>query len=666
MGNPVSGEKKERGRPWQRAATRSAILAAARRLAGRNGIDRLSLTGVAREADFAPATVFAYFANRNDLFLAILADDLAQFAKTMRSVQAAALSQANPPQQPAAARSDARTPQEAAASGPANRLRLVEKANGGVDFDTDYSDTSDSPPAEQIAANLMQELAPDDAANSPRPVPSEPPQASRAFVQELETLKEAVARLEARPVDAWLERRLREFERGLAALESRPEKPDGSSAQAAVEESVRALQARLQAIETWQQAAETTARDLAARALSAEQRAREEVSRIDAEHSRTASRIDALENAAFAAAPDFFPAKAQGARENHVQAGGAEQIAQEQQPAQQAAPTAQDGANAEAVVTTDAAATTDTVAATDAVATTEAAPAKSFLSAARQSALAAAEQSASNEKRSGRVRRASRRTLSYIAAGLGFCVTLIWVGVFFRMASFSAASAHGATGTRATSVRHATIARLSARDLLMAQANAGNPKAELIVGLDLLDGANKDEASAAHWLSLAAGQGEPFAAFRLATLYQSGRGVASNAQQAFHWFESAAVKGNCKAMQDLAVAYAEGWGTAKNMQEAATWFARAASFGLTDAQFNLAVLYERGLGVPESLSDAYKWYRLAAARGDREAQSRVDALKSQLQSSDVAAAEESAAAFQTAPLDRDANFPPQSAAGAAG
>jgi len=204
------------------------------------------------------------------------------------------------------------------------------------------------------------------------------------------------------------------------------------------------------------------------------------------------------------------------------------------------------------------------------------------------------------------------------------------------------------------------------QSLIMAQAQAGNTKAELIVALNFLEGPRKNEAMAAHWLTLAALHGEALAAFKLATLYRSGHGVPADASQAFRWFDAAAHKGNCKAMQDLAVAYAEGWGTIKDEAEAARWFTHAASFGLTDAQFNLGVLYERGVGVPQSLPDAYKWYLVAAGAGDHEAEARVEAIKPELLSTDVAAAEEAAASFKPAPLDPDANVAPRLLPSAAG
>ena len=112
-------------------------------------------------------------------------------------------------------------------------------------------------------------------------------------------------------------------------------------------------------------------------------------------------------------------------------------------------------------------------------------------------------------------------------------------------------------------------------------------------------------------------------------------------------------------MHNLAVAYASGTGVAKNIAEAARWFAKAAALGLSDSQFNLAVLYERGLGVPQSLIDAYKWYAIAAAAGDTESKARIEALATQLSADDRAAAQRSVDAFHAAPLDPNANVPPQ-------
>jgi localization factor PodJL len=195
---------------------------------------------------------------------------------------------------------------------------------------------------------------------------------------------------------------------------------------------------------------------------------------------------------------------------------------------------------------------------------------------------------------------------------------------------------------------------------LTAQANQGNAKAELLVGLKYLDGDGVpvNEAEAAKWLERAANQGEAIAAYRLGTLYERGHGVPAVAAKAVQWYLLAAKLGNRKAMHNLAVAYAEGSGTPKDLAQAAQWFSRAASLGLADSQFNLAVLYERGMGVQQSLIDAYKWYAIAAAQGDTESKARLDVLSTQLNADERAAAQKAASEFRPLPVDRNANVPP--------
>jgi localization factor PodJL len=290
---------------------------------------------------------------------------------------------------------------------------------------------------------------------------------------------------------------------------------------------------------------------------------------------------------------------------------------------------------------------------------------KSYLSAARRSALAAAEQCSDNVKSKRHARHLRKRTLYFIAAGLALVVAGIWAGVLFRALAVPAPHVQRERVQQTANVRK-FASKSGAQSTIMAQAQAGNAKAQLIVALELLDGPPTNAGMAAHWLMLAAQHGEALAAFKLAMLYRSGHGVTADAAQAFRWFEAAAREGNCKAMQDLAVAYAEGWGTVKDESEAARWFTYAASFGLTDAQFNLGVLYERGLGVPQSLPDAYKWYLVAAGAGDREAEARVEAIKLQLLSTDIAAAEEAAASFRPKPRNPDANNIPSLLPSAAG
>ena len=204
-------------------------------------------------------------------------------------------------------------------------------------------------------------------------------------------------------------------------------------------------------------------------------------------------------------------------------------------------------------------------------------------------------------------------------------------------------------------------AALTPLDKLTQLANAGNARAEMVVGLKYFDGDGVpvNDAEAAKWLERAAEQGMAVAQYRLGTMYERGRGVAADPARAVHWYQLAAQAGNRKAMYNLAVANASGTGTAKNLAEAARWFSKAAALGLSDSQFNLAVLYERGLGVPQSLLDAYKWYAIAAAGGDTESKARIDALATQISGDDRAAAQRAAESFHAQLVDPKANVAPQ-------
>ena len=72
-----------------KAASRAAILEAARRVAVRDGARDLSLRGVAAEAGFAPAALYGYFRNKDELLLALAADDLSALARAMREADPA-------------------------------------------------------------------------------------------------------------------------------------------------------------------------------------------------------------------------------------------------------------------------------------------------------------------------------------------------------------------------------------------------------------------------------------------------------------------------------------------------------------------------------------------------------------------------------------------------
>lgn len=80
--------KRNERRAREHTATRAAILEAARRVAAREGARDLSLRGVAAEAGFAPAALYSYFTGKDELLLALAAEDLSFISRAMRGAAA--------------------------------------------------------------------------------------------------------------------------------------------------------------------------------------------------------------------------------------------------------------------------------------------------------------------------------------------------------------------------------------------------------------------------------------------------------------------------------------------------------------------------------------------------------------------------------------------------
>lgn len=88
MTAPAPPSKRNERREREHNATRADILGAARRVAAREGARDMSLRGVAAEAGFAPAALYGYFTCKDDLLLALAAEDLSSLARAMRGASA--------------------------------------------------------------------------------------------------------------------------------------------------------------------------------------------------------------------------------------------------------------------------------------------------------------------------------------------------------------------------------------------------------------------------------------------------------------------------------------------------------------------------------------------------------------------------------------------------
>jgi TPR repeat protein/AcrR family transcriptional regulator len=587
----------------------AAILAAARRVAERDGILAMSLIAVAQEARVDPGAVYGLFSSKNDLLLAVIADDLATLARAMQGGDGRGSDGQISPVTAAA--------QQALLPAP--------------DMDTPHSDW------DSVAAAMPETKEPRGALPAAEETVrnGQTPVDAAGAAETLARLQETVERLEKRPVDAWLERRLREFERALAALEG--QRVERNTAESTLDERLREFSQGLEALEQRMHAATEEASLSASQRLdSCEKRLRECVSDGQADAAALARRLTALENAAFAAKPEFFQSPADVSP------------AADESPPPVAAPES-----------SSALPSRDNTRAVPIGAATAESPA-AYLAAARKSAQAAAR--VPDAQKRAPAKRTSNVML-YLAMGSFF--------LFVAMLTALGLLLHGAAagkivrppggtvvGAAPVAATHAPVPNLQTR--LRRLAEAGDPQADLLMALEYLDrhGAAANDPAAFDWLSRAAARNQPLAQYDLGLMYENGRGVKADAAQALHWFESAALKGNRRAMHSLATAYAEGWGTAKNLTEAARWYARAAQLGSVNDQFNLGVLYERGMGVPESLPDAYKWYDIAAAQGDQESQARIAALGPTFTPEDLAAARSAAASFKPDPLIPVANLPP--------
>lgn len=131
-------------------------------------------------------------------------------------------------------------------------------------------------------------------------------------------------------------------------------------------------------------------------------------------------------------------------------------------------------------------------------------------------------------------------------------------------------------------------------------------------------------------LQSAAVAGMPSAQYRLAKLYEIGKGVAADLPTARRWTERAAVGGNVRAMHDLGVYFANGDAGPRNDAEAFRWFREAAEYDIPESQYNLGLLYDQGRGVEPNPQEALFWLLVAARSGDQAAQTRADVIAAQI------------------------------------
>lgn len=117
----------------------------------------------------------------------------------------------------------------------------------------------------------------------------------------------------------------------------------------------------------------------------------------------------------------------------------------------------------------------------------------------------------------------------------------------------------------------------------------------------------RDQVEAVRWYRAAAMKGNPLAEYNLGRLYDAGRGVRQDPDQAAESYRKAAEKGFAPAQLEYAFCCIRGKGVPTSPTEAAHWFRKAAEQGNGLGQANLGMFYLQGRGVPRDLDLAREW-----------------------------------------------------------
>lgn len=159
-------------------------------------------------------------------------------------------------------------------------------------------------------------------------------------------------------------------------------------------------------------------------------------------------------------------------------------------------------------------------------------------------------------------------------------------------------------------------------DEILANAQAGDANSQFSIGLMYQLGRNvgQDCNEAARWFLKSANQGNPKAQYELAQMYEKGQSVPQDYNTAMRWYTKAALQNYAKAEYSLGTFYNQGLGIGRDYEQAVTLFTKAANHGNGDAQLELGVMYLKGLGVDQNDTEAEKWLTKAAMHENVKAQ----------------------------------------------
>lgn len=138
-------------------------------------------------------------------------------------------------------------------------------------------------------------------------------------------------------------------------------------------------------------------------------------------------------------------------------------------------------------------------------------------------------------------------------------------------------------------------------------------------------------------------KGMAAAQYKLGLMYENGRGVPKDLDQAEKWYALAADQGYSSAQYNLGFVHY----TQNNIDGTTEWWGRAAEGGDEQAMFSLGFIFAEGDRAPRDPVQAHMWYDLAAAHGSAEAAYKRDQLAGHMSADQLAEARRLARAWES-------------------
>lgn len=123
-----------------------------------------------------------------------------------------------------------------------------------------------------------------------------------------------------------------------------------------------------------------------------------------------------------------------------------------------------------------------------------------------------------------------------------------------------------------------------------------------------------------------ANAGKVKAQYKLALMYETGRGVVQDFNKAKEWYKKSAAKNYKASKHRLNYLEIKSSGVTKKHKVWIKDLISDAKSRDAESMFLLAEMYEHGHGLKKSLRNAYRYYKLAASRGHADSETRLFSL----------------------------------------